>query len=468
MLNIQPKLCAFRISTLLLSIACFLSVTQKLSGQTVALSIKEVVQKVQANLPQLEALRQQAKAAEQNIALAKNTFIPDLNAGYQVNIATYNNITGMSYPGFLLPISGPPSLSNKIDFVPGSALGALVKWNPFTFGQRDAAIEKATAQFKQADAAYNEQLFQYQYSAMNIYLEIVYCKHVLKSLQANINRSKVSLEQVLVLTKNGLRPGIDTTQFQAAIAQAEMDYLQTERTCQQKITELTRLTGIDARAESIVLSDTLFNQSAFVLTDTATAINQHPYYQNLQAQQKITEAGLKEIEKSWAPQLDIWGNAYARGSGVDARGDVNKLNGLGLSRTNAGVGVQVSFPVLQYSKVNIKKKQQQSLLEADKARLAQAQLDISKQIETAVLQYQQDVKIANKSPELLKAARDVYEGLKLSYETGLIDFTRLANAQYELQRAEVNNANARLQLWRSLLAIAVAKGNLNLFLEQLK
>jgi outer membrane protein len=468
MLNIQPKLCAIKISTLLLSIAIFLSVTQKLSGQTVSLSIKEVVQKVQSNLPQLEALRQQAKAAEQNIALAKNTFIPDLNAGYQVNIATYNNITGMSYPGFLLPISGPPSLSNKMNFVPGSALGALVKWNPFTFGQRDAAIGKATAQFKQANAAYNEQLFQYQYSAVNIYLEIVYCKQVLKSLQANINRSKVSLDQVLVLTKNGLRPGIDTTQFQAAIAQAEMDYLQTERTCQQKITELTRLTGIDARAESIALTDTIFNQNAFDLTDTATAINQHPYYQNLQAQQKTTEAGLKEIEKSWAPQLDIWGNAYARGSGVDARGDINKLNGLGLSRTNAGVGVQLSFPVLQYSKVNIKKKQQQLLLETDKARLAQAQLDISKQIETAVLQYQQDVKIANKSPELLKAARDVYEGLKLSYETGLIDFTRLANSQYELQRAEVNNANAHLQLWRSLLAIAVAKGNLNLFLEQLK
>jgi outer membrane protein len=468
MLNIQPKLSAFRIYTLLLSIVFFLSITQKLSAQTVVLSIKEVAQKVQANLPQLEALRQQAKAAEQNIALAKNTLMPDLNAGYQVNIATYNNITGMSYPGFLLPISGPPSLSNKMNFIPGSALGALVKWNPFTFGQRDAAIEKATAQFKQANAAYNEQLFQYEYSAINIYLEIVYCKQVLKSLQANINRSKVSLDQVLVLTKNGLRPGIDTTQFQAAIVQAEMDYLQTERTCQQKITELTRLTGVDARTENIVLTDTLFNQNAFVLTDTATAINQHPYYQNLQAQQKITEAGLKEIRKSWAPQLDIWGNAYARGSGIDATGDVNKFNGFGLSRTNAGVGLQLSFPVLQYSKVDIKKKQQQLLLEADKARLAQAQLDISKQIETAVMQYEQDVKIANKSPELLKAARDVYEGLKLSYETGLIDFTRLANSQYELQRAEVNNANARLQLWRSLLAIAVAKGNLNLFLEQVK
>ena len=85
----------------------------------------------------------------------------------------------MSYPGFLLPISGPPSIDNRINFVPGSALGALAKWNPFTFGQRGAAIEKATAQFNQANAAYNEQLFQYQYSAVNTYLEVVYCQQVL-------------------------------------------------------------------------------------------------------------------------------------------------------------------------------------------------------------------------------------------------------------------------------------------------
>ena len=123
-----------------------------------------------------------------------------------------------------------------------------------------------------------------------------------------------------------MRPGIDTTQFQAAIAQAEIDYLQTERTCQQKIIELTRLTGMDTRIERIVLTDTLFNPGLFILTDTALFINQHPYYQNLEAQQKITEAGLKEIQKSWVPQLDIWGNVYARGSGIDAMGkSINQM-----------------------------------------------------------------------------------------------------------------------------------------------
>jgi outer membrane protein len=443
-------------------------IIQAASGQTISLSIKDVLQKVETTLPQLDALRQQAKATEQNIALAKNTLVPDLNAGYQMNMATFNNITGMSYPGFLLPISGPPSLSNKLNFVPGSALGALVKWNPFTFGQRNAAIEKAGAQFKQANAVYNQELFQVQYSAIDIYLQILYCKQVLKSLQANIDRSKVSLEQVLVLAKTGLKPGIDTTQFQAAIVQAEVDYLQTERTCQQKMTELTRLTGISAPTEQIILTDTLFNQQVVVITDTAAPLDRHPYFQSIIEQKRLTEANLKIIQKSLAPQLDMWGNAYARGSGAEANGSVDKIQGFGLTRMNVGVGVQLSFPILKYKRVNIEKKQYQFLLQSDDAKLAQARLDISKQIEDAVMQYQQDVKIAGKSPQLLKAANDVYQGLKLSYETGLIDFTRLANSQYELQRAEVNDANARLQLWRSLLSIAVAKGNLNLITDQLK
>ena len=436
-------------------------------AQSVQLSVKETLQKIETHLPALESYRQQSAAAQQNIALAKNTLVPDLTAGYQVNMATYNNITGMSYPGFLLPISGPPSLNNDINFVPGSAIGALIKWSPFTFGRRPAAIEKAEAQFKQANAAYNEQLFQYQYTAMNNYLQALYYKQVIKSVEASIERNKVELEQSLVLSKNGLKAGIDTTQFQSAIAQSEVDLLQAQRTYQQVITELKWLTGTDAPAEKIVLSDTLFIQPVNPTTDTSVAIL-HPYYQSLEALKNSTTAALKEIEKSWVPQLDFWGNLYARGSGVDAGGAVHKWDGLGFSRTNAGIGLQLSFPVLQYSKVNIQKKQYQSLLKADDAKLAQARLDIGKQTETALMQYWQDVKIADKSPVLLKAARDVYQGLKLSYETGLIDYTRLAQAQYELYKAEINDANMRLQLWRSLLGVAVAKGDLHVFTDQLK
>jgi len=55
-----------------------------------------------------------------------------------------------------------------------------------------------------------------------------------------------------------------------------------------------------------------------------------------------------------------------------------------------------------------------------------------------------------------------------SYKSGLVDFTRLTQGQYQLLNAEMSEADANLQVWRALLDIGVAKGNLNLFTDQLK
>lgn len=436
------------------------------TAQTEKLSIREALEKVRHNLPQLEIYRQQAAAAKENVPLAKSTLVPDVTAGYQLNMATVNNITGMSYPGFMLPISGPPSLNNEMNFVPGTAIGALVKWNPFTFGQRSAAIEKASAQYQQANATYNEKLFHFQYAVINVYLEALFLKNVNHISAAVIQRNKTELEQSFVLAKNGLKPGIDTAQFQSLITQSEIEYLQTEKNYLVKLTELTRLTGISNSPDSLVLTDSTFKP--LLLTTDSLSLNNHPYYQSIEAQKNTTAAGLHEIQRSWVPQFDVWGNVYARGSGVNANGVINKADGWELSRTNAGVGVQLSFPILQFSKVNIRKKQYGLLLKSDEARLAQARLNISKQVQSAELQYKEDMKIAGKTPMRLKIADEVYEGLKLSYEAGLIDYTRLYQAQYELTQAELNNAAAQLQLWRSLLAVAVAKGNLSIFIDQLK
>jgi outer membrane protein len=330
-----PEPVRYRINFAVIFFAVFCLPVVSGMAQPVKLSIKETLEKVAHNLPQLEAYRQQAEAAKENISLAKNSLVPDLTAGYQVNMATYNNITGMSYPGFLLPISGPPSTTNEMNFIPGTALGALVKWNPFTFGQRNAAIEKAAAQYRQANAAYNEQLFQYQYAAVNLYLEALCLKQVLRISEAVTGRYKVSLEQSLVLAKNGLKPGIDTAQFQSVIIQAEIDYLQTEKTYLQKLEDLSRLTGMEAPAENMVLTDSTLKPSLTI--EDSFSISNHPYLLNLEAQKHTTEAGLREIQHGWAPQLDLWGNLYARGSGVNASGAVNKSDGWGLSRTNAGV-----------------------------------------------------------------------------------------------------------------------------------
>jgi outer membrane protein len=438
------------------------------TGQQRTLSIRDVMALVQTGQPQLQAYREQSTATGYAISLAKNTLVPDLTAGYQAGYATDNNITGMSYPGLLLPLSGPVFAGSSGSLIPGTALAALLQWTPLTFGQRAAAVEKATAQFKLAGSNYDNALFQQRYAGILVYLDIIYLQKLLASQQANIDRTQIGLQQSLVLTKEGLRPGLDSVQFQSLYAQAVMERLNTQRLYQAQALELCRLTGLQNAPDDLAFSDTLMAAQLPLLPDTTGAYTQNPAYQYQQAQVALSAANLKQAETAWRPRLDVWANAYSRGSGIAADGAINKADGWSLSRSNYGAGVQLSFPILAFSKVNIQKKQYRSLLRADQAQLSQVSINLQRQVRTAESNYRQNLLIAAQAPVQSKASRLSYEGLRLSYQSGLVDFTRLTQGQYQLLNAEVMEANAYLQVWRSLLDISVSKGNLDLFINQLK
>jgi outer membrane protein len=432
------------------------------------LSIKEVLTLIETGQPRLRAYKDQTAAAGDNIDLARNTLVPNLTGGYQAGYATDNNITGMSYPGLLMPISGPVAAHSSNSLVPGTALAAYLQWTPLTFGQRAAAVEKAAAQYKLSGSAYDNALFHERYAGILTYISIVYLQRLLKTQQANIERTNTGLQQSLVLAKQGLRPGLDTVQFQSLQAQATMERLNTQKLYISQVLELCRLTGIQERPEDLRFTDTTLSLHSPAVPDTSGAYTQNPAYQYYQAQVALSAANLKEVERGWRPKLDLWANAYSRGSGIDPSGFVNKADGWQLSRTNIGAGVQLSFPILQFARVNIQKRQYRNLLQADRDQLAQMDINLRRQVETAESNYRQTVLIAEEAPVQSRAARLSYRGLELSYKSGLVDFTRLTQGQYQLLNAEMSEADANLQVWRALLDIGVAKGNLTLFTDQLK
>lgn len=453
-------------------IACTFTVSfllpRKSYAQKRALSVKDVLALIPSGQPQLQSYRERSTATGYNVDLAQNTLVPNLTAGYQAGYATDNNITGMSYPGLLLPISGPVAAHSSNNVVPGTALAAYLQWTPLTFGQRAAAIGKAAAQFKLAGSTYDNALFQQRYAGILTYLDIVYLQKLLTTQQANIDRTQVGLQQSLVLSKEGLRPGLDTVQFQSLLAQATMEKLSTQRQYMAQVLELCRLTGLPGRPEDLAFADTLLILRLPDPPDTSGPYTQNPSYQYYQAQVALSAANLKEVERGWRPKLDVWANAYSRGSGIDPNGLINKADGWALSRSNYGAGLQLSFPILQFSRVNIQKKQYRSLLKADQDQLSQVNINLQRQVETAESNYRQDLLLALEAPVQSRAARLSYQGLQLSYQSGLVDFTRLTQGQYQLLNAEMAEAGAYLQVWRALLDIGVSKGNLNLFTDQLK
>jgi outer membrane protein len=449
-------------------LAAFLAPVRGTLAQKRALSIKDVLTLVQSGQPQLQAYKEQSSAAGYAIDLARNTLVPNLTAGYQAGYATDNNITGLSYPGLLLPISGPVNARSSGAMVSGTALAALVQWTPLTFGQRSAAIAKAAAQFRLSASVYDNVLFQQRYAGIITYLGILYLQKLLHAQQENIDRTQVTLQQSLVLAKEGLRPGLDTVQFQSMLAQAVMEKLSTESIYQAQVLELCRLTGLPGTPEAFVFTDTVMAARLPAIPDTAGSYVQNPAYQYYQAAVSLSAANLKQIRRGWRPTLNLWANAYSRGSGIEPNGAIDKGQGWALTRTNLAGGFQLSLPILQFSSVNIQRKQYQALLRSDQDQLSQIGINLQRQVETAEYNYQHSLLVAQQAPIQSRAARLSYQGLELSYKSGLVDFAQLTQGQYQLLNAETMEANAYLQVWRSLLDIGVAKGNLNLFTDQLK
>lgn len=439
-----------------------------LKAQDQTLSLREALSTATAQAPALKAFREETNAAAKNRDLVKNTLVPELTAGYQAGYATYNNITGLTYPGLFLPISGPPSTGNTFDPVPGTVLSALLKWEPLTFGQRQAAAEKAAGQYQLAASQYNDVLFRQQYAIIVTYLDAAYLHSLTRSYQGNIDRTRTGLEQALVLAREGLKPGIDTMQFQSALAQAEMDILTLRRRFFEQTAELIRLTGLSSTPQNIILTDTAFMQQLPKMAGNPVTDPAHPALQVAASRVEVSKASLKEVQREWRPRFDVWANAYARGSGIAADGTVAKSDGWSLSHRNYGAGIQLSFPVLGFTRTNIRKNQYRSLLKAEEARLEQTRLDLRTQLQKAQLAFEQNSEIAGKSSVQTEAARFAYDGLRISYESGLVDYTRLMQGQLDLLRAEAAQAGATLQIWRSLLDISIAQGNIETLTDTLK
>ena len=97
-----------------------------------------------------------------------------MDALAQVNRATRNNVFGLLLPQSVIPsMSGPVLGTNNLGTAWGSAIGALVTWEPFDFGLRSANVAAATAARAQAEAALKRTQFEVAVAAADAYLTLV-------------------------------------------------------------------------------------------------------------------------------------------------------------------------------------------------------------------------------------------------------------------------------------------------------
>lgn len=430
--------------------------------QTAHMSLKDMLATAENNYPLLKAKLLETAAAKKAVEISRSSFIPTLDAAYQVNYSTYNNITGMVFPSYITPISGPPVSSNNYSGVFGTATSLLLNWQPITFGQRSAQIaySEAGVGYAVSDAA--NEVFQHKIKLINAYLDAITAMELIKVQEENLTRSKANLSVVTVLVKTGIKPGVDTSLFSSELSKASVDLLNSRKNASQALITVSQLV---ASGENITISDSsYFKKLPVIINETDST--KHPLQSYYDAGIDLAKAKRKTIQSSTAPTLNTWGTTYARGSGIQYDGTVKAFDGLGLQRFNYGLGVQLSVPLLQSLRIKPQLQQQDLLIKANEEKLNEVTLQLNKQMQSADTVLQYAFQVVNESASQVQTSLYAYKTILSRYNAGLANYADLVQVQYNLLQAQTTNKTSYMAVWKGLLYKAAITGNLNLFLNQ--
>jgi outer membrane protein TolC len=353
--------------------------------------------------------------------------------------------------------------SNNFGTVWGSAVGGLVTWEPFDFGLRSANISVANASRNRAQATLRRTEFEVSVATADAYLTLTAAQETVRAAQAAVDRSDVLLRSTRALADAQLRPGADASRAEAELAAARTQLAQAQQAVEVAKTVLAQFVGVQPTQIVLAAPKLLQLPPDQVVPAFDSAQNPVTSEQNAVVEQRRTE--LQALEKSYAPRFFAQGSAYARGTGAGIDGTrLRGLNGLAPDTQNYALGFSVTFPVLDFASIHAREAAQSATIRAETARYQQISTELTAQWNAAVATLSGSRSVAMNTPIQVSSADAAVQQATARYQSGLGTIIEVAEAQRLLTQAQIDDALARLNVWRALLRIASTSGDIQPFL----
>ena len=431
---------------------------------SVSLTLEQAVQLARDNYPAVLEQRARAAAATEGVAVAHTAYLPRVDAIWQENRATHNNVFGLLLPQSIIsPLTGPV-LPQTSDNVWGSAAGVLLSWDAIDFGLRKANVDVARAQQTAATASVVVSELDATAAAADAYLTVLAADAARGAAQANVDRLQVFLDAVRTLVTNQLRPGADQSRAEAELALAHNQVIQAQQTADLARITLAGTVGRPGARVDLVpsaLSDPL------AAAPVTAPVESHPAAQAAAASIGVVQAREIALGRAALPHISFLSAASARNSGATVPG-LDATNGLWPRVPNWAAGVSVSFPIMDTFTVQPKRRVEAENELAARAAYQQTLLTVTTAQARAAAIHDAAAAIARNMATVLSAAQETELRARTRYNAGLAPITEVADAQRVLAQAESDAAVARLSVWRAVLAESQAAGDLTPFLHAIR
>jgi outer membrane protein TolC len=430
------------------------------------LTLSQAVEGALRNYPSIRVSQEQINAAAAGIQLARTAYLPRIDVLAQANRATRNNVFGLLLPQGTLPsMSGPVLGTNNLGSAWGSAIGTLVTWEPFDFGLRKASVAVANTARAQQEAVLKRTQFDVTVAAADAYVTLVAAQETVRAAQAGVDRAEVLSRTTGALVNSQLRPGADASRAQAELAAARTQLIQAQQAVDVSRANLSRFVGLEPAQITVSAPRLLQLPLPATVPPLDTAANPLSLEQNAVVEQ--LRAQLRVLERSYFPRFYLQGAAYARGTGAEVNGtNLGGLNGLAPTTQDYALGFTMTFPVMDRISIQAREVGQSATIRAETARYQQIATDLKAQWNVAVATLGGARNVAANTPLQVAAARAATEQATARYRSGLGNIDEVAEAQRLLAQAEIDDALARLVVWRALLGVATAAGDLQPFLAE--
>ena len=429
------------------------------------LTISQAVESALRIYPSIRVTQEQMNAAAAGIRLAQTAYLPRIDTIAQANRATRN-----TYYGLLLPQSIIPSVAgvkaDNLGTVWDSALGFLVSWQPFDFGLRAANVAAATSGRERAQATLNRTEYDVAVATADGFLTVIAAQQTAQAARAAVDSWQILLRSIHAQVAAELRPGADESRVQAELAVVQTQLAQAEQAIGVARATLAQFVGA-APSQLVLEPGRLVSQLPAERPEPTLAPSAHPLAIEQTAVVAQERSQLKVLERTDYPQFLVQGLAAARGTGLLTDGGrLGGLNGLAPTTQNYGLGLTVTFPVMDKFAVR-----EREAIESATVRAAQAQSQViatklQAQFDAALAALAGSRRVAAATPVEVSSARTALEQATARYQSGLAPIDDVAQAQRLLVQAQIEDALARLAVWRARLEVETARGNIQPFLTE--
>lgn len=436
--------------------------------QPPSLRLNDAVQLAVHNYPAVLAAQQAARQAQAAVGLAQTGYLPDLRLVSQFDRATDNNTPGLLISNGLPTISGPVAPQYSWQSVWTSSAGAVLSWEVFDFGRRGASVNF----YRELAARSNEQVRQVQLDvsahAADAFLASLAAAQAVRVAQADVERWQTVSRIVHVLVNQQLRPGADGSRADAELAGARIGLARAQNDLDRARATLAEAIGTPA-ATAVPDGNELLSRVPQLPADiTAPDLHAFPSLRAQQAAILATQALQKQLGLADRPRFYLLGAAYGRGTGLPAGSrDVAVAGGIvPASAGNWVAGAGIEYSLTRHWQNRHEKAIAQAQLQQDQARFVQ----LGDQLQLAWRQARADLDSAGKvlqaAPVELDAAEMGEKQARARYRAGLSSIVDLANAEELLAKAQTDDLISHLQIWRALLKLSYAQGDLTPFVHQ--